>query len=59
MVMIDAERRSLRSLRDSGDIGGDVMARIERELDLEQLLLDGPQPVVELAGDAPIQSDGR
>lgn len=54
MVMIDAERRSLRDLRDNGEIGDDVMERVERELDLEQLLLDGPQPVVELADDAPI-----
>ncbi len=51
-VMIGAERRSLRDLRNEGDIGDDVMLRVERELDLEQLLLDGAQPVVEMASDA-------
>jgi hypothetical protein len=46
-VMIRAERDAIVGLRDSGSIADDVMRTIERELDLEQMLLDGGAPVVE------------
>jgi CPA1 family monovalent cation:H+ antiporter len=38
--MITAERRELVRLRDRGVIGDDVMRHIQRDLDLEQLLVD-------------------
>jgi CPA1 family monovalent cation:H+ antiporter len=45
--MIDAERRALLDLRDRDVIGDDVMRRIQRDLDLELVLLDTREPVVE------------
>jgi monovalent cation/hydrogen antiporter len=39
-AMIDAERRAAVQLRDRGVIGADVLRRIERDLDLEVMLLD-------------------
>jgi len=47
--MIAAEQQALLDLRDDGTIGDDVMTSINRELDLEQILLDSAQPVVESA----------
>jgi Na+/H+ antiporter len=47
--MIAAEQQALLDLRDNGTIGDDVMTSINRELDLEQILLDSAQPVVEPA----------
>ena len=46
-AMLHAERRALLALRDREQIGDDVMRRLERELDLEQLLLEGSAPVIE------------
>jgi CPA1 family monovalent cation:H+ antiporter len=46
-AMIAAERRALFDLRDQAVIGDDVMTTVQHELDLEQMLLDGGQPVVE------------
>ncbi len=46
-AMIAAERRALFDLRDQAVIGDDVMTTVQHELDLEQMLLDGAQPVVE------------
>ena len=46
-AMIAAERRALFDLRDRAVIGDDVMATVQHELDLEQMLLDSGQPVVE------------
>jgi CPA1 family monovalent cation:H+ antiporter len=39
--MIAAERLAIVDLRDRGVIGDDVMRRIQRDLDLETMLLDG------------------
>jgi CPA1 family monovalent cation:H+ antiporter len=39
-AMLDAERRAVVDLRDRGVIGADVLRRIERDLDLEVMLLD-------------------
>ena len=47
--MIAAEQQALLDLRDNGTIGDDVMTSINRELDLEQILLDSSQPVLEPA----------
>jgi CPA1 family monovalent cation:H+ antiporter len=46
-AMIQAEQQALLDLRDRGEIGDDVMRNVQRELDLEQVLLDSPEPVVE------------
>jgi CPA1 family monovalent cation:H+ antiporter len=42
-AMIDAERRAVVDLRDRGVIGGDVLRRLERDLDLETMLLEAPR----------------
>lgn len=46
-TMIRAEQQALLALRDRGEIGDDVMRTVQRELDLEQVLLDSPEPVIE------------
>jgi CPA1 family monovalent cation:H+ antiporter len=51
-TMIRAEQQALRELRDRDEIGDDVMRHVQRELDLEQLLLNSPAPVTELPGEA-------
>ena len=55
--MIATERQSLLDLRDKGELGDDVMRRIQRELDLEEMLLEGEQPVVEPPREAPLGED--
>ena len=45
--MIRAERQTLFALRDGDVIGDDVMRRIQRDLDLELILLESREPVVE------------
>jgi hypothetical protein len=45
--MINAEERSLFEMRDRGVIGDDVVRRVRRDLDLERILLDSPEPVIE------------
>jgi CPA1 family monovalent cation:H+ antiporter len=42
VAMIDAERRAAVELRDRGVIGAEVLRRIERDLDLEAMLLEEP-----------------
>ena len=42
LEMIDAERSALIRLRDEDVISDDVMRRIQRDLDLEQILLESP-----------------
>jgi CPA1 family monovalent cation:H+ antiporter len=44
---IDAERRAVEALRDQDVIGDDVMRRIQRDLDLEVMLLNSRDPVAE------------
>jgi hypothetical protein len=41
-AMIDAERHAAVELRDRGVIGADALRRIERDLDLEAVLLEEP-----------------
>ncbi|MDQ6829339.1 MAG: Na+/H+ antiporter [Gemmatimonadota bacterium] len=38
--MLDAEREAVIALRDSGEIGDDVLRRVQRDLDFETMLLD-------------------
>jgi hypothetical protein len=52
--MIDAERSALLDLRDRDVIGDDVMRRIQRDLDLELVLLDTREPVVEPTSEVPL-----
>jgi hypothetical protein len=52
--MIGAERRALLDLRDRDVIGDDVMRRIQRDLDLELVLLDTREPVVEPTSEVPL-----
>ena len=44
-AMIGAEEDTIRDLRDSGAIADDVMRRIQRDLDLETMLLETKEPV--------------
>jgi hypothetical protein len=53
--MIHAERRSLLDLRDRDIIGDDVMRRIQRDLDLELILLGSREPVVEPTSEVPLR----
>ena len=39
-AMIDAERRAIIDLRDQGAIGDEVLRRVQRDLDLETMLLE-------------------
>jgi len=39
LELLEAERRAVISLRDKGMIGDHVMRRVQRDLDLEALLL--------------------
>jgi CPA1 family monovalent cation:H+ antiporter len=50
-AMLDAERRTLLKLRDDGVIADDIMRRIQRDLDLETMLLETSEPVRDSAGD--------
>jgi CPA1 family monovalent cation:H+ antiporter len=53
--MLDAEQRALVEMRDRDEIPDDVMRRVQRDLDLEAMLLESPQPVAsplqEVAGE--------
>ena len=57
-MMLDAEREELLRLRDEGAIGDAVMRRLQRELDLEQILLASADsadlPVDVTAAPAPV-----
>ena len=53
--MILAEREAVITLRDEGVIGDDVMRRIQRDLDLEGMLLEAAEPV----GDTPYEISNR
>jgi monovalent cation/hydrogen antiporter len=55
---IDAERSAVIALRDQSIIGDGVMRRIQRDLDLEAMLLDTREPVVELPSEGPASLDG-
>ena len=42
-AMIGAERRAIVKLRDDGEIGDEVLRRIQRDLDLETMLLESAE----------------
>ena len=42
-AMIGAERRAVVKLRDDGEIGDEVLRRIQRDLDLETMLLESAE----------------
>jgi CPA1 family monovalent cation:H+ antiporter len=42
-AMIDAERRAVVGLRDRGEIGDEVLRRVQRDLDLETMLLESEE----------------
>lgn len=50
-AMLAAEQRELTDLRDRGVIGDDVMRRIQRELDMETMLLETGDPVTDTVGE--------
>jgi Na+/H+ antiporter len=52
-AMLDAEQNAVLALRDDGVIADDVMRRIQRDLDLEALLLRTSEPVGESVNDIP------
>ena len=51
--MLDAEQKAVLDLRDEGEIAYDVMRRIQRDSDLETLLLQMNEPVGESVSDIP------
>lgn len=55
--MIHAEEEAIIDLRDRGVIADDVMRNIQRDLDLESLLLETSEPVVETAYEATVAID--
>jgi len=55
--MMDAEQKAVTSLRDRGVIGDDVMRRIQRDLDLETMLLETSEPVIETVSEVPSAID--
>lgn len=52
-AMIDAEEDAILGLRDRGVIGDDVMRRVQRDLDLETMLLETSEPVIEPVSEVP------
>jgi hypothetical protein len=51
--MIDEQRLALFHLRDGDEIGDDTMRRVQRELDLEDLLLETSEPSVDVPREPP------
>ena len=56
-AMLGAEQRAIAELRDNGVIADDVMRRIQRDLDLETLLLETSEPVIEPVSEVPSAID--
>jgi len=55
--MLRAEEKTILTLRDRGVIGDDVMRRIQRDLDLETMLLETSEPVIETMSEVPYAFD--
>lgn len=49
--MLSAEQRAVTSLRDRGAVADEVMRRIQRDLDLETMLLETDEPASETVAD--------
>jgi monovalent cation/hydrogen antiporter len=58
-AMLNAEQAALLELRDRDVIGDDVMRRIQRDLDLETMLLETGEPVIETVSEVPASIDAR
>ncbi len=56
-AMLGAEQRAIAELRDNGVIADDVMRRIQRDLDLETMLLETSEPVIESVSEVPSAID--
>jgi len=56
-AMVDAEQKAVIDLRDRGVIGDDVMRRVQRDLDLESMLLETSEPVIETVSEVPSAID--
>jgi CPA1 family monovalent cation:H+ antiporter len=56
-AMLGAEQRAVLELRDRGVIADDVMRRIQRDLDLETMLLETSEPVIETVSEVPSAID--
>ncbi len=56
-AMLSAEQQAILDLRDRGVIGDDVMRRVQRDLDLETLLLETSEPVIETVSEVPSAID--
>jgi CPA1 family monovalent cation:H+ antiporter len=52
-AMLAVEQDTVLALRDDGVIADDIMRRIQRDLDLETILLDTSEPVSATASDVP------
>jgi monovalent cation/hydrogen antiporter len=58
-AMLNAEQEALLALRDRDVIGDDVMRRIQRDLDLETMLLETGEPVIETVSEVPASIEAR
>jgi monovalent cation/hydrogen antiporter len=56
-AMISAEQEEILDLRDRGVIADDVMRGIQRDLDLETMLLETSEPVIETVSEVPSAID--
>jgi len=52
-AMLSAEQEAILQLRDRGVIADDVMRGIQRDLDLETMLLETSEPVIETVSEVP------
>jgi hypothetical protein len=51
--MLGAEQDAILQLRDRGVIADDVMRGIQRDIDLETMLLETSEPVIETVSEVP------
>jgi monovalent cation/hydrogen antiporter len=56
-AMLHAETEAILDLRDRGVIDDDVMRRVQRDFDLETLLLETSEPVIETVSEVPSAID--
>jgi Na+/H+ antiporter len=56
-AMLEAEQQAVLDLRDRGVIGDDVMRRIQRDLDVETMLLETSEPVIDTVSEVPAAID--
>jgi len=56
-AMLRDEQTALLDLRDRDVIGDDIMRRIQRDLDLETMLLETGEPVIDTVKEVPAAID--